>query len=606
MKKLQVLLALWVLFSIHPNTSAQNVAINNTGSAGDGSAMLDVESSTKGVLVPRMTAAQRIAIGSPAEGLLVYQNDGDAGFYFYNGSAWELILGRGKGWSIGGNAGTDVANNYVGTSDAEDLAIGTNGVQRLRIVEGGAGTVVNGNLPLPGTVLSSFAITTDDAIGALSDNGLAVYGISVGAGDGVWGLADGSGDGVYGYAGDGIGVFGESDNGDAASLGIHTSNGTGVWGEAAAGGNGVYGFSPGAGEGVWGANNGSGLGVYGLNTSSGTAINALNNSTGRAFQAVKSNTTNTELAVGVFHDGLGRAGNFQNNNTGNYVTQTLFAALNSTSTATNASAVWGQSQSVRGGVFISSRTVNASAGAVGLYDGGGNIDAAGVIGIATANAGWGYGVRGQGNWFGVYATGDLGATGGKFFEIDHPLDPENKVLRHANIEANEILNHYRGNVQLDANGEGTVQLPDYFEEININFSYTLTAVGAPAPNLHISEEVSANQFKISGGQPGQKVSWVVQAERNDAYIKTYPEKRVLELEKKDYQKGKYLDPKAWGQPEERGVFYGDQQTTNLPLAEPSGAHKEDVQRIERPVKAKDKLRNAPRIDPIATQNTSEK
>ena len=55
------------------------------------SALLDVSSTTQGVLVPRMTAALRIAISSPATGLLVYQTDGTAGFYFYTGSAWTSL-----------------------------------------------------------------------------------------------------------------------------------------------------------------------------------------------------------------------------------------------------------------------------------------------------------------------------------------------------------------------------------------------------------------------------------------------------------------------------------------------------------------------------------
>ena len=70
------------------NLFAQNVGINNEGLSPHGSAMLDVSSTTKGFLPPRMTAAQKAAILTPAAGLLIYQTDATAGFYYYNGSAW--------------------------------------------------------------------------------------------------------------------------------------------------------------------------------------------------------------------------------------------------------------------------------------------------------------------------------------------------------------------------------------------------------------------------------------------------------------------------------------------------------------------------------------
>ena len=57
----------------------------------DASAVLDISSTTKGLLIPRMTIAQRTAIGSPATGLQVYQTDGTKGFYYYDGNAWTQL-----------------------------------------------------------------------------------------------------------------------------------------------------------------------------------------------------------------------------------------------------------------------------------------------------------------------------------------------------------------------------------------------------------------------------------------------------------------------------------------------------------------------------------
>jgi hypothetical protein len=71
---------------------AQNVGINTTGAVADPSAMLDVVSTTSGVLVPRMTDVQRIAIASPATGLLVYQTNGtQQGYWYFDGTIWVSL-----------------------------------------------------------------------------------------------------------------------------------------------------------------------------------------------------------------------------------------------------------------------------------------------------------------------------------------------------------------------------------------------------------------------------------------------------------------------------------------------------------------------------------
>jgi len=63
-------------YIICDSSFSQNIAINQDGALPDNSAILDVKSTTKGLLVPRMTAVQRTAIVNPATGLLVYQTDG--------------------------------------------------------------------------------------------------------------------------------------------------------------------------------------------------------------------------------------------------------------------------------------------------------------------------------------------------------------------------------------------------------------------------------------------------------------------------------------------------------------------------------------------------
>ena len=67
-----VLILLSLLFIV-PSLFSQGISINNSNTPPDGSAMLDVSSKTKGVLIPRMTKAERDAIGTPALGLMIFQ-----------------------------------------------------------------------------------------------------------------------------------------------------------------------------------------------------------------------------------------------------------------------------------------------------------------------------------------------------------------------------------------------------------------------------------------------------------------------------------------------------------------------------------------------------
>ena len=69
------------------------------------SAILEVNSTSQGVLLPSMTEAQRDAIATPATGLLVFQTDNTPGFYYYDGSSWTAITGGG-GSSTGSDANT--------------------------------------------------------------------------------------------------------------------------------------------------------------------------------------------------------------------------------------------------------------------------------------------------------------------------------------------------------------------------------------------------------------------------------------------------------------------------------------------------------------------
>jgi hypothetical protein len=171
----------------------------------------------------------------------------------------------------------------------------------------------------------------------------------------------------------------------------------------------------------------------------------------------------------------------------------------------------------------------------------------------------------------VYIRGPLQKPGGQF-KIDHPLDPANKYLSHSFVESPDMKNVYYGVVVLDDNGEAVIDLPDWFAALNKDFRYQLTAIGAPGPNLYIAEEIifsdstttdysssnnnnnnNSSRFKIAGGTSGMKVSWQVTGIRKDPWANA--NRIEVEQDKPDKERGYYLHPDVYGQPEEKGISH---------------------------------------------------
>jgi hypothetical protein len=98
-----------------------------------------------------------------------------------------------------------------------------------------------------------------------------------------------------------------------------------------------------------------------------------------------------------------------------------------------------------------------------------------------------------------------------------------------------------------------VKAPRYFEALNRDHRYQLTAVGAPAPGLHVASKVTNGRFTIAGGDPGVEVCWQVTGIRQDAYAKKHPIK--VERTKRRKDKGKYLNPDAFGAKRSEGIGY---------------------------------------------------
>ncbi|TGD77955.1 hypothetical protein [Hymenobacter wooponensis] len=151
------------------SAQAQSVGVGTT--TPDANAALDISagaSNNKGLLIPRMTVAQRTAITNTTQGMLVFQTDGaQPGFWYFQGGVWVALpsgTATSSAWQRAGNTGTDPGTNpgvggttspgsdFIGTSDNKDVVIRTGNTERLRITTDGSlysrstfGLILNAN-----------------------------------------------------------------------------------------------------------------------------------------------------------------------------------------------------------------------------------------------------------------------------------------------------------------------------------------------------------------------------------------------------------------------------------------------------------------------------
>jgi hypothetical protein len=127
-------------------SQSENVGIGTANP--NKSAILELNSSQKGFLMPRMTQNQKYNIINPAEGLVIYQTDFNSGIYSYNGKIWEKlsyqnsIAASGANWTIGGNdlSAIAIADRWLGTSSNHPLIFKVNNSQAGNISSTGAST----------------------------------------------------------------------------------------------------------------------------------------------------------------------------------------------------------------------------------------------------------------------------------------------------------------------------------------------------------------------------------------------------------------------------------------------------------------------------------
>jgi hypothetical protein len=404
-----------------------------------------------------------------------------------------------------------------------------------------------------------------------TDGAQGVYGLATaGSGQthGVYGRSDSPvGRGVTGLAtaesGANIGVLGRTDSSSDSAIGVSgyasarsgltygvrgTTESTSVWttgvyGRALAtegttfGVRGTTASSTGGATGVKGyasASSGGTIGVHGLsNSATGAGVyGQVGARSGMNYGVLGTTLRSSDWGIGVRGSALATEG------------RTV--------------GVYGESESEDGrGVW--GHTDSDSGTTIGVFGRSDSEDGTGVYGFAPDLDGTTYGVYGvvqSANGYAGYFLGRgyfseyLSKAGGGF-RIDHPADPENQYLNHSFVESPDMMNVYNGNVVLDNRGEAWVQLPDYFETLNREFRYQLTAIGGPGPNLHVAQEVEDNRFKIAGGSAGLKVSWQVTGVRQDAWAEA--NRPLVEEPKPAGERGYYMHPAAYGLPKDRDV-----------------------------------------------------
>jgi hypothetical protein len=496
--------------------------------------------------------------------------------------AWKAADAA-NAWLLTGNAGTNPAINFVGTTDNQPLILGTNGTEAMRVL-------ANGNVAL-GVNLAS------DKLEVVTLSGSAIRAFS--------NIGSGSVYGVYGKA--------------------QSTSGTGVIGicDAASGLTyGVYGLSA------------SPSGYGGYFTSPGIGLKASSSGSGPAFKA--------ECSAGDGIDGwtnqLDKSGVYGHSAVGYGVTGVGGAQAGVAGRSATGPGIYGSSASGHAGLFDGSVVVNGNLGAgtdnptsrltvvsdapssptisathtatyddapaisgthnatdyygIGVYGVGGYEGIVGEVAPVGANfyvgaggfvhggSGDNYGLYGSAaggrTTYGVYAqasggsganyagyfAGDVVVTGkltkgSGSFTIDHPLDPENKYLSHSFVESPDMKDVYDGVVTTDWRGYATVTLPDWFEALNRDFRYQLTVLDDGDTNefvlAKIVREIEGNRFVIRTSAACVKVSWQVTGIRQDPYANLH---RIrVEEDKPASERGRYLHPDAYGQPEEYGIGF---------------------------------------------------
>jgi hypothetical protein len=356
-----------------PLFAISQVAINTTGLAPNSSAMLDVESTTKGVLIPRMTQAQRTAISSPATGLLIFQTDNTPGFYFNSGTPvaplWTILItssstlsyvdltstqtaAGAKTWSnlatfnagitaagaaVNLNASSNFATNInTGTSTgAVNIGNGTTGGNVISIgntvlATGITQRVGTGNFSLDGVAGSTYSIGASTTTGTINLGGTAQTGtITLGSSSGanILNIANGSGATTLNLGN--VQTAGSINLGAAMTTGTITIGGTGLH-------TGTIGIGTGTGAQTLNFGSGTGLKTISIGGTGANIIALGNTQTAGSINLGAAMTTGTitiggtGLHSGIIGIGTGTGAQILNFGTGGTGIKTINIGTNAT------------------------------------------------------------------------------------------------------------------------------------------------------------------------------------------------------------------------------------------------------------------------------------
>jgi hypothetical protein len=136
-------------FLISSNVYAQNVGINATGAAPSTDAMLDISSTNKGLLIPRLNIVNLTTIapivGGSTPGLLVFNTNASSGrgYHYWSGSEWVKLMTSDDGWQLSGNLGTNSSVDFIGTTDSQALTVRLNNTAKVRFETNGTISTLN-------------------------------------------------------------------------------------------------------------------------------------------------------------------------------------------------------------------------------------------------------------------------------------------------------------------------------------------------------------------------------------------------------------------------------------------------------------------------------